>query len=196
MNTTRDESFVPLTSAATPSKEERPDFRVTVRSQTDDAPPFQSLGQAAGSFSPAQSSNLEPRLTLQREGDRISSIRIQCTCGQTIELACVYELPPPPAPVPEPEIAPATGPAQRSASPAELRAPTPPVSPPPPATVLPPAAAAPRRKPKAVSKHKHGRVPLPATPASRPKRKAVFRRKPARAKPRRKAGRSRSRRQP
>jgi hypothetical protein len=179
MNTTRDESFVPLTPAAAPSNEERADFRVTVRSQADDAQPFRSLGQVAGSFSPAQSSNLEPRLTIQHEGDRISSIRIQCTCGQTIELACVYELPPGPAPVPEPVIASAVGAVQGSESPAAPQALAAPDPLPPPAAVPRPAAAAPGPKRKAVTKRKP---------------KAVAKRKPARAKPRREAGRSRSRR--
>lgn len=31
-----------------------------------------------------------PQITLQRDGDRISRIVIQCSCGQTIDLACVY----------------------------------------------------------------------------------------------------------
>jgi hypothetical protein len=31
-----------------------------------------------------------PKVTLQRQGDVVSSIRIQCSCGQVIELNCVY----------------------------------------------------------------------------------------------------------
>jgi len=31
-----------------------------------------------------------PKVTLQRQGDVVSAIRIQCACGQVIELACVY----------------------------------------------------------------------------------------------------------
>ena len=31
-----------------------------------------------------------PRVTVQREGDRITHILIQCGCGQVIELACTY----------------------------------------------------------------------------------------------------------
>jgi hypothetical protein len=31
-----------------------------------------------------------PVVTLQRSGDLISGIRIQCSCGQVIELNCVY----------------------------------------------------------------------------------------------------------
>lgn len=32
----------------------------------------------------------KPVVTLQRNGDTIASIRIQCGCGQVIDLNCVY----------------------------------------------------------------------------------------------------------
>lgn len=31
-----------------------------------------------------------PTVTLQRDGDRVTHIRIQCACGQMIELECNY----------------------------------------------------------------------------------------------------------
>jgi hypothetical protein len=31
-----------------------------------------------------------PQVTLQREGDRVTAIRIECQCGQVIELTCSY----------------------------------------------------------------------------------------------------------
>ncbi len=31
-----------------------------------------------------------PRVTLTREGDKVTGIRVECTCGQVIELDCVY----------------------------------------------------------------------------------------------------------
>jgi hypothetical protein len=31
-----------------------------------------------------------PVIKLQKEGDKIRSIRIECVCGQVIELDCVY----------------------------------------------------------------------------------------------------------
>ncbi|HTB85527.1 MAG TPA: hypothetical protein VK742_17905 [Candidatus Sulfotelmatobacter sp.] len=33
----------------------------------------------------------EPRVTVQRDGKRVTHLHIQCTCGQTIDLACLYE---------------------------------------------------------------------------------------------------------
>jgi hypothetical protein len=32
----------------------------------------------------------DPVVTLQREGDRVTGIRITCRCGEVIDLACVY----------------------------------------------------------------------------------------------------------
>ncbi len=32
----------------------------------------------------------EPSVTLQRDGDKITSIHIECPCGQVIDLACEY----------------------------------------------------------------------------------------------------------
>lgn len=32
----------------------------------------------------------QPVVTLQREGERVTGIRVECACGQVIELACSY----------------------------------------------------------------------------------------------------------
>jgi hypothetical protein len=32
----------------------------------------------------------KPTVSLQKEGDRVTQIRIQCSCGEVIELACDY----------------------------------------------------------------------------------------------------------
>lgn len=32
----------------------------------------------------------EPKLTLEREGDRVSRILVQCSCGQILEIDCDY----------------------------------------------------------------------------------------------------------
>jgi hypothetical protein len=52
-----------------------------------------------GNFSPIQSPTRTPevchpeaelKVELKREGDRITQIKIQCRCGETIELDCEY----------------------------------------------------------------------------------------------------------
>lgn len=95
MTPQRIEPFVPLT-AATPSGENR-EFRVTVISQAGPAQAFQTLEQAASAAPetalPDGKRICEPRLSLHRDGERITGIRIQCACGQMMDLACVYDEP-------------------------------------------------------------------------------------------------------
>jgi len=85
------EPFVPLSRSASPGRH-RPDFHVTIVSQPENLRLFQPLGHAGGKR--GAEDRCEPRVTLQRDGDRISAIRIQCSCGQVIELACAYQAKP------------------------------------------------------------------------------------------------------
>lgn len=32
----------------------------------------------------------EPRVTVERTGDKVTRIQVHCNCGQVIELSCVY----------------------------------------------------------------------------------------------------------
>jgi hypothetical protein len=32
----------------------------------------------------------QPKVTLQREGEKVTAIRIECSCGQVVDLNCVY----------------------------------------------------------------------------------------------------------
>lgn len=90
MNNAQKQTFVPL-STAPAAPRDRAEFKVTVLKQGQESEPaFQALGRPAGAVH--GSSACEPQVTLQREGDRVSTIRIQCTCGQVIELACDYKL--------------------------------------------------------------------------------------------------------
>jgi hypothetical protein len=120
MTIQRTELFVPLTTGV-PAGEGR-EFRITVipraergefkdlgendgqsRPKPSDVVPSASTGQGGvtvhqqggnGKYFPGKK-NCEPQVLLQRDGDRITSIRIQCSCGQVMDLACDYgELPP------------------------------------------------------------------------------------------------------
>jgi len=86
------DEFVPLVAAASSITGE--EFQITVIPQKGQAQPFQSLEKKppAAVFK----KSCEPQLAVQRDGGRITSIRIECSCGQTIDLACVYEEPPKP----------------------------------------------------------------------------------------------------
>jgi hypothetical protein len=54
------------------------------------ARPFRPLATAAAGAQPAPACGGEPKLSLEREGGRITRIKIQCCCGHVIELACGY----------------------------------------------------------------------------------------------------------
>jgi hypothetical protein len=77
-----------------PSGEKR-DFQITVIPQTAQPQAFQSLEKTspAANDRVLSKKNCEPHLSVQRDGDRITNIRIQCNCGQTIDLACLYDPP-------------------------------------------------------------------------------------------------------
>lgn len=84
-------TFVPLT-AAVPSSKASAETRLTVLTEANHVQPFRPLGQAssAGPTQHAEGSACEPRVTVQRDGDRVTGIQVHCSCGEVIELACVY----------------------------------------------------------------------------------------------------------
>jgi hypothetical protein len=79
--------FVPLTRGAAPAG--TPDFRVRVVGTPALAPAFVA---AHGNKCQSQnaSSGSEPIVTLEKDGERVTAIRIECSCGQVVELSCVY----------------------------------------------------------------------------------------------------------
>jgi len=94
MSLIRTDTFVPLAPAVVASAGNT-QTRVTILSQAAQARPFRPLeGRAAGSVvSPTAAVPIhacEPKVTLQRDGDRVTMIEVRCSCGQTLELACVY----------------------------------------------------------------------------------------------------------
>jgi hypothetical protein len=120
MTPTRTDLFVPLTSAL-PASGERTEFHATVLTQPGEVQRFQSLANTAAPTSTASATppagNCQPQVTVQRDGNRVTGIRVQCSCGEVIELACTYEAA---APAPQPVAAaqPATMPQPEAAEPA------------------------------------------------------------------------------
>lgn len=89
MNNSRSEKFVPLAlAAAAPRK--RTEFQVTVLTQAEQAQALQSVGPKPAAAPAPQAPTCEPKVTLQREGEQVTAIHIECSCGRFIELACVY----------------------------------------------------------------------------------------------------------
>jgi hypothetical protein len=82
--------FVPLAPAASPAPGAE-SFRMKILSQPAGGIAFQPLADLVGTCARAAAAGTtQPSVTLKHEGDRVSAIRIQCTCGQVIELACDY----------------------------------------------------------------------------------------------------------
>ena len=93
MTPQRTQTFVPLTAA--PALPERRDFSVTVVPGAEKKPEknFQSLEPLRAAPAPVVEENktCEPRVSVQRDGGRVTHLRIQCTCGQVMDLACLYD---------------------------------------------------------------------------------------------------------
>jgi len=93
MTLSQTESFVPLTAA--PASAERREFRVSVIHQGAAPKPFEALetptATALPPTAPVEKKICEPRVTVQRDGNRVTHLRVQCTCGQVLDLACSYD---------------------------------------------------------------------------------------------------------
>jgi hypothetical protein len=65
---------------------------VKVLAQAESKSAFAPLvaGASAGAANIPLTACGQPKLTLQRQGDVVSVIRVECGCGQVIELKCVY----------------------------------------------------------------------------------------------------------
>ena len=61
-----------------------------VVSKAEAGPAFAPLATSAAAHIHGSTGLGKPVVTLQREGERVTGIRIECSCGQIIELACSY----------------------------------------------------------------------------------------------------------
>ena len=99
MTPQRTDAFVPLTVA--PASPGRREFSVSVIQGGDASKNFQSLAvpplSAESGVDNLKSkiqnlkSPCEPRVSVQRDGNRVTHLRVQCACGEVLDLACVYE---------------------------------------------------------------------------------------------------------
>jgi hypothetical protein len=82
------DTFTPLVTTPVSSGEAGM-FLLKVLPQAEAKAVFEPLAGAARPEPPAKSC-APPSVTLQRQGEMVSGIRIECGCGQVIELACVF----------------------------------------------------------------------------------------------------------
>jgi hypothetical protein len=118
MTIARTDAFVPLTSAQPARPGELTEFRATVVSNPGAMQKFQAVEVSAPARPGSTPAVCSPRVNVQRDGDRVTGIHIQCSCGQVIDLSCLYEAAPA---VPKPE-APKSETPKAEAPPAEAAA--------------------------------------------------------------------------
>lgn len=82
-------SFVPLEPASDGSKSPPAPGNVRVAPEPVPGPVFTPLTAQSAAHTHRPGAG-KPVVTLEREGDQVSLIRIECSCGQVIELACSY----------------------------------------------------------------------------------------------------------
>jgi hypothetical protein len=86
------DSFVPF-DAVRDSKTNSPGALASLKvvAKAEAGPAFAPLTIPGASHAHAGISTPgKPVVTLQRDGDRVTAIRIECICGQIIELSCSY----------------------------------------------------------------------------------------------------------
>ncbi len=81
------ESFIPLAPATAGSREAA---FTSIRFKGLAPGSAQSGPNPPGSAGAGTEACSKPVVTLQRNGEIVSGIRIQCGCGQVVDLACVY----------------------------------------------------------------------------------------------------------
>ena len=84
------DSFVPLVTATVSNGDTAMlQLKILPQGQAESKAAFESLA-AGGRMEQIPKTCGRPSVTLQRQGEVVSSIRIECGCGQVIELACAY----------------------------------------------------------------------------------------------------------
>ncbi len=82
-------AFVPLLSNSGSAKSSPPPSGAKVLPASD-ARLFSPVQSNAGLHSKGAACGPEAKVTAITEGDRITKLRVQCSCGQVIEIGCVY----------------------------------------------------------------------------------------------------------
>lgn len=82
------EPFIPFVPTRAPSARPAEGATLKVLPEAPSPPDFKSFDQAGLAPDRAAGGAPQPKVTLQRTGDKVTGIRIECLCGQIIELAC------------------------------------------------------------------------------------------------------------
>jgi hypothetical protein len=80
--------FDPVQGSGSARSGAPPGLKVVPKSEA--GPAFAAVPTSASAHIHGAAGSGKPVVTLQREGERVTGIRIECVCGQIIELACSY----------------------------------------------------------------------------------------------------------
>jgi hypothetical protein len=81
--------FVPFLTAASDGSQPKTSSQTTVVG-ANTAMAFQGLSRTSAHLLTAPNVHADPTVTFERDGDRVTLIKIQCPCGNVFELACDY----------------------------------------------------------------------------------------------------------
>jgi hypothetical protein len=85
------DKFIPFAPASNASADAPfAAFPLKVLSQAAAKPAFEPQKPLLSAPASNQEACAQPKVSLQRNGDVITGIRIECSCGEVINLSCVY----------------------------------------------------------------------------------------------------------
>ncbi len=90
MTKTASDPFVPFGPGTFGARSGAPSPNLKVVPKEAGAESFSPFSPNAGGHAHGAAGAGQPTITLQKEGDRVVGIRVECGCGQVIELACSY----------------------------------------------------------------------------------------------------------
>ena len=82
------QGFVPFSASAPGVRPAEAGARPKVVAGSKVDPAFRSIAESSLPAVVTPPAAPDPKVTLERDGDRVTRIKIQCVCGHTIELAC------------------------------------------------------------------------------------------------------------
>lgn len=92
-SSTMSDQFIPLAPLLSSAKDtafSSLSLKVLSKGAVAGRPAFDTLAAAPVDTGRLAEACKKPTVTLQRKGDAVSGIRIQCGCGEVIELTCLH----------------------------------------------------------------------------------------------------------
>jgi hypothetical protein len=83
-------NFEPLMAPARTSASLETASRVNLAADRKTATSFRPLSDGLLPAAPPAALRGEPKVSLERDGDRVTRITVQCPCGHSVELTCEY----------------------------------------------------------------------------------------------------------